>query len=136
MKQIAAEAVRAPVTRSRTGIVLSALCVLFLTMDGVMKLVRPAPVLETMAQLGYPSGLEVAIGVLLLVCVAIYVNPSTSVLGAVLLTGYLGGAVATHVRVGNPLLTHVLFPVHVGLFAWAGLFLRERRLRELLPFRR
>jgi hypothetical protein len=75
------------------------------------------------------------IGVILLSCVVAYVIPSTSVLGAVLLTGYLGGAVATHVRVGNPLFSHTLFPIYVALFVWGGLFLRDARLRALFPWR-
>jgi hypothetical protein len=85
--------------------------------------------------LGYPARTVFPIGVILLLCVMTYVIPSTSVLGAVLLTGYLGGAVATHVRVENPLFSHTLFPIYVALFAWGGLFLRDARLRALFPWR-
>jgi len=127
----------APVSarRSWAGIVVTALPVLFLLFDAVMKLVNPAPVVESMRSLGYPLDLAPAIGVLQLACIAAYVVPRTSVLGAILLTGYLGGAVATHVRVGNPLASHVLFPVYVGVLVWAGLYLREPRLRALVPLR-
>ncbi|MGH7564326.1 MAG: DoxX family protein [Gemmatimonadota bacterium] len=117
------------------GRIISALAVLFLLWDSVMKLMQPAVVLESMTRLGYPEGLAVGIGVLQLVCLAVYVFPRTSVLGAILLTGYLGGAVATHVRVGDPLFSHVLFPSYIGLLLWGGLFLRENRLRALIPLR-
>lgn len=100
-----------------------------------MKLWKPAPVLESFARLGYPEGVATGIGILELVCLAVYVIPRTSVLGAILLTGYLGGAVATHVRIGDPLFTHVLFPTYVGLLLWVGLFLRDARLRSLIPLR-
>jgi hypothetical protein len=117
------------------GHVLSGLPILFLLFDGVIKLMRIDPVLESFAQLGYPVSLALGIGIVELVCVAVYVIPRTSVLGAVLLTGYLGGAVATHLRMGGPLLSHTLFPVYVGVLVWGGLFLREDRLRALLPLR-
>ena len=119
-----------------TARVLTAIPVLFLLFDTVIKLMRIDPVIDSFNALGYPASLALAIGVLELACLALYLVPATSVLGAVVLTGYLGGAVATHVRVENPLLTHVLFPVYVGLFLWGGLFLREPRLRCLLPSRR
>jgi hypothetical protein len=90
---------------------------------------------QSMAELGYPAGMAVKIGVLELACLALYVVPRTSVLGAVLLTGYLGGAIATHVRVGNPLFSHVLFPTYVAAMLWGGLFLRDERLRVFLPTR-
>ncbi len=115
-----------------TGRALSALVVLFLVFDGVTKQLDVAPVREAMAQLGYPHGLSGGIGLLLLACTALYVAPRTALLGAVLLTGYLGGAVAAQVRVGNPLLSHALFPVYVGVLAWAGLLLRDARLRAFL----
>lgn len=122
--------------RAWGGRILTAVSALFLVFDGVTKLMRIAPVTEAMAQLGYPAGLAPGLGTLLLACLALYPVPRTSVLGAVLLTGYLGGAVATHVRVGNPLFTHVLFPVYVALMLWAGIYLREPRLRALIPLRR
>jgi hypothetical protein len=118
------------------GVIVTALPVLFLLFDGVIKLTNVAPVADSFRQLGYPVALAPAIGVLELACIAVYLVPRTSVLGAILLTGYLGGAVSTHVRVGNPLFSHTLFPVYVGLLVWAGLYLREPRLRALVPARR
>jgi hypothetical protein len=127
-------------SRSRllTGRILSTLTVLFLIMDIAFKFIRPIPpqVMQSMTQLGFQPGLLTAIGILLLICTVLYVIPATSVLGAVLLTGYLGGAVSVHVRVGNPLFGYILFPVYVGVLMWAGLFLRERRLLSLLPLRK
>ncbi len=120
-----------------TGRVLTALAVLFFLFDGVTKLMAVEPVAEAMSQLGWRPEQAPVLGVLLLVCTLVYLVPATSVLGAVLLTGYLGGAVAAHVRVGNPLVSHALFPVYLGVFVWAGLLLREPRLRSfLLPGRR
>jgi hypothetical protein len=84
-------------------------------------------------QLGFPESVIVGLGIVLLACVILYVIPGTSILGAILLTGYLGGAVASHVRVGDPLFSHVLFPVYLGVLVWGGLFLREPRLRQLMP---
>lgn len=114
---------------------MSAVPVLFLLMDGVMKLVKPKPVLRATVQLGYPESVIFGLGIVLLVCVILYVIPRTAVLGAILLTGYLGGAVATHVRVGDPLFSHILFPVYVAILVWGGLYLREERLRALIPLR-
>jgi hypothetical protein len=118
------------------GRILSALPVLFLLMDGIMKLVKPEPVVKATVELGYPENVIMTIGIVLLGCVILYVVPRTAVLGAILLTGYLGGAVATHVRVGNPLFSHVLFPVYLAVLIWGGLYLRESRLRALIPLRR
>lgn len=120
----------------RTGLVLAAIAVLFLLVDGVTKVMLVQPVVESMAELGYPTGSGRGIGLLLLCCLTIYVVPRTAILGAVLLTGYLGGAIATHVRVESPLFSHTLFPAYVGILVWAGLYLRDARLRELLPFQR
>jgi hypothetical protein len=117
------------------GVLLSALAVLFLLFDSVIKLFKIAAVVESFAQLGYPDALARGIGTLELVCLALYLVPRTSVLGAILLTGFLGGAVSTHVRVGDPLLSHVLFPIYIGLLLWGGLYLREERLRVLIPAR-
>lgn len=117
------------------GRMISVLPILFLFMDGVMKLVKPALVVEATVKLGYPETVIVPLGIVLLVCTVFYAIPRTSVLGAILLTGYLGGAVATHVRVGDPLFTHTLFPVYLGVFVWGGLYLRDTRLRALIPFR-
>jgi hypothetical protein len=122
-------------TKLWAGRILSGLAVLFLLFDGILKLFKPAVVTEAMVQLGYPASLAVGIGVLLLCCVVVYAIPRTAVLGAILLTGYLGGAVATHLRVGDPLFSHVLFPTYVGLLLWGGLYLRDARVRALLPFR-
>ena len=113
----------------RAGQILSGLAVLFLTWDGVIKLMTIAPVVEGFTRLGYPVSVAVAIGILELVCVAVYVTPRTSALGAVLLTGFLGGAISTHVRVEDPLLTHTFFPIYIGLLIWGGLWLRNDRLR-------
>ena len=110
--------------------------VLFLLFDSAGKLFQVAPVVEGAVRLGYPREIVFGLGLILLSCVLAYVFPRTSVLGAVLLTGYLGGAVATHVRVGNPLLTHVLFPTYVAALLWAGLVLRDPRLGSFLPVRR
>jgi len=124
--------------RLLTGRILSTLTVLFLVVDIAFKFIRPIPpqVLQSMAQLGIQPGLLTVIGILLLICTVLYVVPATSVLGAVLLTGYLGGAVSVHVRVGNPLFGYVLFPVYIGVLMWAGLCLRESRLLALLPLRK
>jgi hypothetical protein len=120
-----------------TGRILSGLVVFFLLVDAGFKLIRPlpAPAVEAFGKLGYPVGLAIGIGILLLVCVALYLIPRTSVLGAILLTGYLGGAVASHVRVGDPWFSHALFPVYVGVLVWGGLYLRDQRLRALIPLR-
>ncbi len=117
-----------------TGRALSGLAVAFLTMDGVMKLVRPQVVIDTTAQLGWPADAVtlMTLGIVLLASTLLYAIPRTAVLGAILLTGYLGGAVATHARNGSPLFSHVLFGVYIGLFAWGGLWLRSARLRALL----
>jgi hypothetical protein len=113
------------------GRTLSGLAVAFLLWDGTIKLMTLAPVTEAFTRLGYPVSLSAGIGILELVCLAIYVVPRTSLLGAVLLTGFLGGATATHVRVEDPLLTHVFFPIYVGLLVWGGLLLRDGRLRAV-----
>ena len=126
----------APATTSRaarwTGRTLSGLAVLFLVYDGLIKLDPNAPVEEAFAQLGVPLSSAARIGLLELLCVLAYALPWTSTLGAVLLTGFLGGATAIHVRVGDPLWSHVLFPAYVGVLVWAGLILRDDRLRALL----
>lgn len=118
------------------GYILSGLAVLFLLFDSIGKLVKPDVVVEGTLELGYPEGTITGIGVTLLVCTLLYIWPRTAVLGAILLTGFLGGAVATHVRVGNPVFSHILFPVYLGLFLWGGLFLRDRTVRELIPMRK
>jgi hypothetical protein len=97
-----------------------------------MKLIKPPPVVQATVDLGYPESSIIGLGIVLLACVVLYVIPKTSLLGAILLTGYLGGAVATHVRVGSPLFTHTLFPVYLGVLVWGGLFLRDPRIRMLI----
>ena len=121
--------------KARVGLVISALPVLFLTFDGAMKLLKIAPVAESFARLGYPSELAHGIGLLELACLVAYVVPRTAPFGALLLTGFLGGAISCHVRVGDPLFSHVLFPAYVAVLLWSGLFLREPRLSALLPLR-
>jgi hypothetical protein len=121
--------------RSWAGIIVSALPVLFLLMDGVMKLVKPEPVVTGTVELGYDVSVIVPLGIVLLLSTILYLIPQTAILGAVLLTAYLGGAVATHVRIGNPLFTHTLFPVYLGILLWLGLWLRDARLKALVPFR-
>jgi hypothetical protein len=103
--------------------------------DGIFKLPKPAPVVDSFKKLGYDPDIAIPIGVLALLCAILYAIPRTAVLGAILLTGYLGGAVATHVRVDDPLFTHILFPVYFGVLAWVGLYLRDERLRALVPVR-
>lgn len=118
-----------------TGRILSGLMSLFLLADGVAKLFKPAPVVEGTVKLGYPESVIVGLGIVLVASTVLYMIPRTSVLGAILLTGYLGGAVATHLRVGDPLLTHTLFPVFFGMLIWGGLYLRNRRVRALFPLK-
>jgi hypothetical protein len=127
----------ASITKKRLwiGYILTVLPTLFLLVDGGMKLFKPPVVVETTLRLGYPQSVIVGIGVTLLACTVLYILPRTSVLGAVLLTGYLGGAVATQVRVSANAF-NVLFPVFLACLLWAGLWLRDGRLKELLPSRR
>ncbi|MDQ3427783.1 MAG: DoxX family protein, partial [Gemmatimonadota bacterium] len=119
-------------TRQRAGLIMTVVAVLFLLFDSVIKVMRVAPAVEGTVQLGYPATAVLGIGIIQLVCLVTYVLPRTAVLGAILLTGYLGGAVATHVRIGSPLLTHILFPVYVAVLIWGGLYLRDERLRALV----
>jgi hypothetical protein len=114
------------------GRVLSGLAVIFLFIDAVGKLFRVGPVVKGTVELGYQENVVFPLGVLLLIGVVLYVLPRTSLLGAIYLTAFLGGAVATHVRVGSPLATHVLFGVYVAVFLWGGLALRTPRLMTLL----
>jgi len=121
--------------KARTiGWVLSGLIIAFLLVDAGMKLLALPVVLETQAPLGFTGAATArGLGVLLLACTLLYAWPRTAVLGAILLTGYLGGAVATHVRVGDPLFSHILFGVYMGVLLWLGLYLRDARLRALVP---
>jgi hypothetical protein len=111
------------------------LAVLFLIFDSAIKVLQMAPAIEATTQLGYPEHLVLWIGVLEIICLVVYVIPQTSVLGAILYTGYLGGAIATQVRAGSPLFS-IVFPVIIGLLLWGGLFLNDTRLRALIPLRR
>jgi hypothetical protein len=126
----------APISRSSllAGRIISTLAVLFLLFDGVTKVLKVGPVMEASARLGIPESVVPGIGIVLLICTVVYVIPQTSVLGAILLTGFLGGATATHVRIGGPLIP-VVFAVAFGVLVWLGLFLRDYRLRTLIPLR-
>lgn len=116
--------------------ILSALVTLFLLFDAVAHIAKPAPVADAFARLGYPLSASLGIGILELLCVVVYVIPRTEILGAVLLTGVLGGAIATHLRAGSPPFEAYIFPFIVGLFVWGGIWLRDVRLRALYPLRR
>ena len=121
-----------------TGRALSGLVIAFLLFDAVIKLVPLPIVTETMDKMGYGAsdGLARSLGLITIVCTLLYAVPPTSILGAILLTGYLGGAIASHVRIDSPLLSHTLFGLYLGLMLWGGLWLRDGTLRSLLPFRR
>jgi len=118
-----------------TGRVLSGLVVLFLVFDGAIKLIPLDIVIATSQQLRIPVDLARPLGAITLLCTLLYAIPRTSVLGAILLTGYMGGAIYTHLRVESPLFTHTLFGVYLALFIWGGLYLRDPRVRALIPFR-
>jgi hypothetical protein len=115
---------------------MTGLVVLFLVPDAIIKFTKPAAVVEAFTHVQWPLGLANALGVLLLGGVVLYAIPQTAVLGAIFLTGYLGGAVATHMRIGDPLFSHVLFPTYLGVLLWGGLYLRDQRLRALIPLRK
>jgi hypothetical protein len=120
----------------RTAHVTTGLSVAFLLFDTTIHLLAPPMAVEGTAQLGYSPDVLVPLGLVQLACLVLYVVPRTAVLGALLWTGYLGGAIATHVRIGNPLFSHVLFPIYVAILLWAGLWLRDMRVRALLPLRK
>lgn len=124
----------APVSKTRlwAGRIISALPALFLLVDAVMKLIKPATVVDATVKLGYSENVIVPIGIVLLICTVLYLIPRTSILGAILLTGYLGGAVATHVRAGEGLFS-IVFPVIFGILLWLGLYLRDPWLGKLVP---
>src|SRR5699024_9995023 len=118
---------------SRTiGWVLSIIVILFMLFDVFGKFTQPDAVVQGTMNLGYPASSITLLGIILLICTILYAIPNTNLLGAVLMTGYLGGAVATHIRVSNPLFTHILFPVYLGILLWLGLYLRSVKLRNLL----
>jgi len=114
---------------------MSGLATGFLLFDAGIHLLKPAPVVEAFAKLHLPPYLAVVLGIIELVCISLYVLPRTSILGAILLTGYLGGAIATQLPVSNSLFGEILFPVYVGVVVWGGIYLREERLRGLIPCR-
>jgi DoxX-like family len=118
------------------GYILTTLVALFLTFDTILKVLQLGPAVKATTELGYSPVTVLPIGIVELVCLVLYLVPQTSVIGAILLTGYLGGAVASHVRAGNPMFTHTLFPVYVALMLWGGLYLREPLLADLLPLRK
>lgn len=126
----------APVSRTSlwTGRIISALVVLFMIFDGVTKVMKVRQVIDATIRIGFPVSTIVGIGITLLICVALYVIPSTSVLGAILLTGYMGGATAANIRAGSPVF-NTAFAVAFGVLTWLGLYLREQRLRALVPLR-
>ena len=115
-----------------TGWIFSILAILLLLADGFAKLIKPEPVIQATLQLGYPESTITTIGILAIICTIIYTIPRSAFLGAILLTGFLGGAIATHLRINNPLFSHTLFPVYLLLFIWLGLYLRSAPLRNLL----
>jgi hypothetical protein len=117
-----------------TGRIISAVVVLFLLFDSITKVLKVRAVIEASAQLGYPVSAIVTIGIILLVCTVFYIIPQTAVLGAILLTGYLGGAVAANLRIGSAMF-NTFFPIVFAALAWVGIFLRESRLGALIPFR-
>src|SRR6202030_1488973 len=127
----------APVSKGSlwTVRIMSILSILFFLMDAVMKLLKPTFVVDATVKLGYQEGVIQGLGIALLMCTILYAIPGTSFLGAILLTGYLGGAVASNVRVGSPLFSNVLFPVYFAFVLWGGLYLRDKRLRALIPLR-
>jgi hypothetical protein len=131
---------KVPVTKPAVwlGRVLSGLVIMFLLFDGAIKLVPWPVVTETMDRIGYGSSETLArsLGIITIVCTVLYAIPPTSILGAILLTGYLGGAMASHLRIGSPLFSHILFGFYLGLMVWGGLWLRDRSLRAAIPFRR
>ena len=122
--------------RTWTGRILTGLVTVFLLFDAGVKVLNPGFAAAAAPQIGYAESLILPIGLIELACLAVYLIPQTSALGAVLLTGFLGGAVATHFRVSDPLLGYTLFPLYVGALLWGGLFLRDNRLRVLIPFNR
>lgn len=133
--QTLAQAAPTPSAILWTGRILSGGVTLFLLFDSVLKFFPLDVVAETSQQLGIPVALAPMLGVILLACTLLYAWPRTALLGAVLLTGYLGGAIFTHLRVGSPLFTHLFFGVYLGLMIWGGLWLRDAKLRAIFPWR-
>jgi hypothetical protein len=119
----------------RTGWTFSGLVVAFMLFDSIIKLIRIEPVVQSFQELGYADSIARTIGIMELAITILYAIPRTAVFGAVLLMGVLGGAIASHARLGDPLFSHTLFGVYLGIVAWGGLWLRDQRLRSLFPFR-
>ena len=119
-----------------TGRILSGVAIVFLLFDSITKILKVDAVVKASAQFGYPVSLLTAIGTILLVCLVVYVIPRTSILGALLLTGYLGGAVEANLRIGTPLFSNALFPIYFAVVVWGGLFLREKRVREIFSLKK
>ena len=119
-----------------TGRILSGVGVAFMLFDATIHVMKPAAVIEGFAKLGFPVSVAVPLGIIELVCVVLYLIPRTSVFGAILLTGYLGGAIASQVRIASPMLSTTLFPIYVALFLWGGLYFRDDRVRSLIPVSR
>lgn len=121
--------------RRWTGFIITGLITLFMLFDAAMKFVAPKPVADAFVRTGWPIDLSFTLGVLLLTSTVLYLIPRTAILGAILLTGYLGGAVATNLRLHNPWFSNTLFPVYFGILVWAALWLRDPRVAELIPLR-
>ena len=119
-----------------TGRILTGIAVLFLLFDATIHFLKPAPVVKGFADLGYPISVAVPLAIIEFVCIAFYLIPRTTIFGAVLLTGYLGGAIAAQLRIGAPLVSTLLFPIYVALFVWGGLYLRDPLVRTIIPLRR
>jgi len=127
------------ISKSRlwAGRIMSILVILFLVFDATIKFLKPAAVVQTTVnELGYAEHHILLMGFLVLIPTLLYAIPQTSILGAVLLTGYFGGAIATHVRVDNPLFSHTLFPVYFGILMWGGIWLRDERLTAIFPVKK
>lgn len=131
----AAPALSTSRARLWTGRIITGLVSAFLLMDAAVKVLKLGPAVTGTVQLGYPVGVIVPLGIVLAACLALYLVPRTAVFGAVLLTGYLGGAIATHVRVSDPLFTHTLFPIYFAVLIWGGLYLRDARVKALIARR-
>lgn len=134
--QAVSELARVSKARLWMGRIFSAITGLFLLVDGIAKVMRVPAVVEGTKKVGYPESSVAGMGCVLVAAALLYLFPRTSILGAILLTGYLGGAVATHVRIGDPLFSHVLFPVYFGVAIWGGLVLRDGRLLAFIPVRK
>lgn len=126
------------ISKSRlwTARIMSGIVILFMLMDSIMKFIQPETVVTGTTELGYAVHHILPIGILGLISILLYTYPKTTILGALLLTGYWGGAIATHVRLDNPLFSHILFPVYLAILAWGGIWLRDEKLRDLIPFKK